>query len=180
MRILPLPDYGAAIATRIRTPKKLPHLNAKGEAHMVDVGDKPATARVAVAEAFIKMKRSTLALLEGAALEKGDALAVARIAGIAAAKKTPDLIPLAHPILLSHVSVELRPVKKDSGVHIEARVETTGPTGVEMEALTAVSAAALAIYDMAKKHDRGMVIERVQLSFKSGGKSGTYQRARAR
>lgn len=176
MLILPLPDYGGGIATR----KTLPHLNAKGEAHMVDVGDKPATKRVAIAEAFVKMKRSTLALLESASLEKGDALAVARIAGIAAAKKTPDLIPLAHPILLSHVSVELHPVKKDSGVRIEARVETTGPTGVEMEALTAAAAAALSIYDMAKKHDRGMVIERVQLLFKSGGKSGTYQRGSRR
>ena len=118
---------------------------------MVDVGEKPATKRVAVAEAFVRMKPSTLALLESNALEKGDALAVARIAGIAAAKKTPDLIPLAHPILLTHVSVEIEPVKKDSGVRIEARVETTGPTGVEMEALVAATAAALSIYDMAKK-----------------------------
>lgn len=145
---------------------------------MVDVGDKPATKRVAIAEAFVKMKKETLELLTTHALEKGDALAVARIAGIAAAKKTPELIPLAHPILLTHVSVEIDPVPKDSGVRIEARVETTGPTGVEMEALTCAAAAALSIYDMAKKHDRGMVIERIQLLMKSGGRSGTYERKR--
>ena len=159
-----------------RSKKDLPHLDARGQAHMVDVGDKAATKRVAVAEAFVRMKPATLALLQSSALEKGDAFAVARIAGIAAAKKTSDLIPLCHPINLTHVSVEVQPVKKDSGVRIEARAETTGPTGVEMEALTAATAAALSIYDMAKKHDRGMVIERVMLLLKTGGKSGTYRR----
>jgi cyclic pyranopterin monophosphate synthase len=154
----------------------LPHLDARGKARMVDVGDKPSTKRTAIAEAFVKMKPETLELLETSALEKGDAFAVARIAGIAAAKKTPDLIPLAHPIALTHVSVEVEPVHKDSGVRVEARVETTGPTGVEMEAMTAAAAAALSIYDMAKKHDRGMVIERLQLLLKSGGRSGTYRR----
>lgn len=145
---------------------------------MVDVGDKPATKRVAIAEAFVKMQKTTLELLQNNALEKGDALAVARIAGIAAAKKTPDLIPLAHPITLTHVSVEVTPVPKDRSVRIEARVETTGPTGVEMEALTSALAAALSIYDMAKKHDRGMVIEGAKLLLKEGGRSGTYQRRR--
>jgi cyclic pyranopterin phosphate synthase len=154
----------------------LPHLDARGRARMVDVGDKPSTKRTAIAEAFVRMKPETLELLESSALEKGDAFAVARIAGIAAAKKTPDLIPLAHPIALTHVSVEIEPVKKASGVRIEARVETTGPTGVEMEAMTACAAAALSVYDMAKKHDRAMIIERVQLLLKTGGKSGTFRR----
>jgi cyclic pyranopterin phosphate synthase len=143
---------------------------------MVDVGEKPDTARVAIAEAFVRMKRETLALLKSAALEKGDAFGVARIAGIQAAKKAPELIPLAHPILLTHVSVQVEPVQNDSVVRIEARAETRGPTGVEMEALTAAAVAALALYDMGKKHDRGMVIERVQLLEKSGGASGTYRR----
>jgi cyclic pyranopterin phosphate synthase len=159
-------------------PKKkaLPHLDEKGAARMVDVGEKPATKRVAIAEAFVRMKKTTLDLLSASALEKGDAFAVARIAAIQAAKRTPDLIPLAHPLQLTHVAVEIEPDPKNSGVRIETRVETTGPTGVEMEALTAAAAAALSIYDMAKKHDRGMVIERVQLLEKSGGQSGRYRR----
>ncbi|MCK6548034.1 cyclic pyranopterin monophosphate synthase MoaC [Myxococcota bacterium] len=143
---------------------------------MVDVGAKPATARRAIAEAFVRMRPDTVRLLADRALAKGDALAVARIAGIQAAKRTPDLIPLAHPLLLTHVAVELD--LEDDGVRIETRVETTSSTGVEMEALTAAAAAALSIYDMAKKHDREMVIERVQLLVKTGGQSGDYVRKR--
>jgi cyclic pyranopterin monophosphate synthase len=159
--------------------KDLPHLDERGAARMVDVGEKPATHRVAIAEAFVRMKAATLELLETAALEKGDAFAVARIAGIQGAKRTAELIPLAHPLALTHVAVEIVPDRKAGGVRIETRVETTGPTGVEMEALTAAASAALSIYDMAKKHDRGMVIERVQLLMKSGGRSGTYRRRRS-
>jgi cyclic pyranopterin phosphate synthase len=155
---------------------ELPHLDEKGAARMVDVGEKPATKRTAIAEAFVSMKAGTLRLLQSAALQKGDALAVARIAGISAAKKTADLIPLAHPLALTHVRVDVEPAK--AGVRIEAEVHTTGPTGVEMEALTAASVAALSIYDMAKKHDRAMVIERVQLLLKEGGRSGRYERRR--
>lgn len=158
-----------------RTKKSaLPHLDAKGHAHMVDIGAKALTHRVAIAEAFVRMAPETLALLTSGGLKKGDALAVARIAGIAAAKRTPDLIPLAHPILISHVSVSVEPA--DGGVQIEARVETTGATGVEMEALVSASAAALALYDMCKAVERGIVIERVQLLRKEGGRSGLYER----
>jgi cyclic pyranopterin monophosphate synthase len=139
---------------------------------MVDIGKKAATHRVAVAEAFVRMSAKTLAAL--GELPKGDAFAVARIAGIQAAKKTPDLIPLAHPIPLTHVAVEVG--RQEEGVRIEARVETVGATGVEMEALVAASAAALAIYDMAKSLDRSMTIESVRLLHKSGGKSGTFDR----
>jgi cyclic pyranopterin phosphate synthase len=159
-----------------KATKKLPHLDAQGRAHMVDVGEKPATHRIAVAEAFVSMKPSTLALLEKGALEKGDALAVARIAGIQGAKRTSELVPLAHPLALTHVAVEVALNPKECGVRIEARAETTGPTGVEMEALTAAVCAALSIYDMAKKHDRGMEIGRVRLIEKSGGRSGTFRR----
>lgn len=143
---------------------------------MVDVGGKPDTRRVAVAEVFVRMKPETLALLESAALAKGDAFAVARIAGIQGAKRTAELIPLAHPLALTHVSVALEPRRDEGGVHVEVRVETVGPTGVEMEALTGAATAALALYDMAKKTDRGMVIERLQLRMKTGGASGTYER----
>jgi cyclic pyranopterin phosphate synthase len=141
---------------------------------MADVGRKAETKRVAVAEAFVRMKTATLKALESAVLEKGDAFAVARVAGILATKKTADLIPLAHPIAVTHVRVDVEPAK--GGVRIEAEAQTTGQTGVEMEALTAASVAALTIYDMAKKHDRGMVIERVRLLMKSGGRSGTFRR----
>jgi cyclic pyranopterin monophosphate synthase len=151
---------------------ELPHLDPRGRARMVDVGEKVDSHRIAVAEGWVRMAPETVRLLtEG---EKGDALAVARIAGISACKKTPDLIPLAHPILITHVSVDLEVLA--DGVRIEARVETHGKTGVEMEALTAVSVAALCIYDMVKKADRGTFIERIQLVSKSGGKTGTWQR----
>lgn len=141
---------------------------------MVDVGTKAETHRVAIAEAFVRLSAATLALVRNAELKKGDALAVARIGGIASAKKTPDLLPLAHPLLLSHVTVEVVP--EEEGVRITAQVETTGPTGVEMEALTAVSVAALNLYDMVKAHERGAVIERVRLLEKRGGRTGTWRR----
>lgn len=147
---------------------------------MVNVGDKKSTHRIASAEAFVRMKPATVKRLLDVTLAKGDALAVARIAGIAAAKKTADLILLAHPIALTHVAVVVRAMPEESGVHIEARVETVAPTGVELEALTAAATAALNIYDMAKKHDRGMVIEHIRLVMKSGGRSGTFRRKKPR
>lgn len=158
----------------------LPHLDERGHARMVDVGAKASTHRVAVAEAFIRMLPETLRRLEAGALAKGDALAVARIAGIQAAKKAWELIPLAHPIGLTHAAVDVSLEPERGGVRVETRVETVGTTGVEMEAMVAAATAALAIYDMAKAHDRGMVVERVQLVMKSGGKSGTYRRAERR
>jgi cyclic pyranopterin phosphate synthase len=156
--------------------KKLTHLDASGAAHMVDVGGKPATERRALARGFVRMGRDALEALEGDRLAKGDALAVARVAGIQAAKRTADWIPLCHPLALTHVRVDLTPNRDRGGVLIEAEVRTTGPTGVEMEALTAVSAAALTIYDMAKVLDRGMSIEQVELVEKSGGRSGDWVR----
>jgi cyclic pyranopterin phosphate synthase len=155
---------------------KLTHLNDAGEAHMVDVGAKPATAREAVAEGLIRMQAETLRLIVERGHKKGDVLAVARIAGIMAAKKTAELIPLCHPIALTRVEVELVPNTTTSAVHCRATAATTGPTGVEMEALTAVQIALLTIYDMCKAVDRGMTISDVQLVSKSGGKSGTWRR----
>lgn len=150
----------------------LTHFDAAGAAQMVDVSDKPATAREAVARGTVTMEPATLALLAAGAAQKGDVLGVARLAGIMAAKRTADLIPLCHPLALSKVSVDLTP---GSGqVEIEARVRTTGPTGVEMEALTAVSVAALTVYDMLKAVDRGMVIGDIRLVLKQGGKSGRF------
>lgn len=154
----------------------LPHLDHRGFARMVDVGTKPSTHRVAVAEAFIRMKPDTLRLLRDGSLYKGDAMSVARIAGIAGSKRTADLIPLAHPVALTHAAVDVALEPRNDGVRIETRVETRAQTGVELEALVAATTAALAIYDMAKSHDRGMVIEGVQLKLKSGGRSGTYSR----
>ena len=156
---------------------QLPHLDGEGRARMVDVGAKLPTHRVAVAEAFVKMDSSTLELLRIGGLYKGDAMTVARVAGIAASKRTADLIPLAHPVPLTHVAVDLSFEPENSGVRIEARTETKSVTGVELEALVAASTAAMAIYDMAKKHDRGMVIEGLQLLMKSGGRSGNFSRS---
>jgi len=150
------------------------HLDETGAAHMVDVGDKAATRRRAVARSVVKMKPSTAAAIADGDVKKGDVLAVARIAGIQAAKRTADIIPLCHPLLLSTVSVDLS--VGESSVTIEAVVETTGPTGVEMEALHACTAAALTIYDMCKALDRAMVITNVMLMEKSGGRSGDFQR----
>jgi cyclic pyranopterin phosphate synthase len=146
---------------------------------MVDVGDKPVTRRLAVAEASVLMRPATLRLIAKGALPKGDVLAVARLAGIMAAKRTADLIPLCHPLLLSHVDVQLTPRSGRGRVDIEASVRLEGRTGAEMEALTAVSVAALTIYDMCKAVDRDIEITAVRLVRKEGGKSGRYVRSAA-
>lgn len=153
----------------------LTHLNEKGEAHIVDIGDKAVTRRRAVAQARLSGEAGTIATILGGGLKKGDALAVARIAGIMAAKKTAELIPLCHPIPLTKVSVEIEGDSATS-ILILATAETTGQTGVEMEALTAASTAALTLYDMAKAIDRAMVISDLCLVEKSGGKSGDFRR----
>ena len=153
---------------------KLTHLDDKGRARMVDVGEKAATTRTAVAEGFISMSAATLDLVISGGAKKGDVLAAARIAGIMAAKKTSDLIPLCHPLALTKAAVDFAPGDKPAGLHIRAEVSVTGPTGVEMEALTAVSVAALTIYDMLKAADRGMEIGGVRLVSKTGGRSGDY------
>ena len=155
---------------------KLTHLDESGAARMVDVGQKSISERVAVAGARVVMQAETLELLERGNHKKGDVLAVARIAGIQAAKKCSDLIPLCHPLMLTSVELSLRPDSAGSCVHIEACCKVSGQTGVEMEALTAVSIAALTIYDMCKAVDRGMEIEGVCLLEKRGGKSGHWQR----
>ena len=151
------------------------HLDESGAAHMVDVGNKDATRRRAVARSVVAMEATTAAAIADGVLEKGDVLAVARIAGIQAAKRTADIIPLCHSLLLSKVAVDL--TVEESSVVIEAVVETTGPTGVEMEALHACTAAALTIYDMCKALDRAMVISDVMLIEKSGGRSGDFLRS---
>jgi cyclic pyranopterin phosphate synthase len=153
----------------------LTHFDEHGAARMVDVTDKAASDRRAVARGAVRMAPETLALVLGGTAGKGDVLAVARLAGIMAAKRTADLIPLCHPLALSKVTVELVPDAAASRVLIEAEVKTTGPTGVEMEALTAVSVAALTVYDMLKAVDRGMVIEEIRLALKEGGKSGRFE-----
>ncbi len=155
--------------------KKLTHLDEHGAARMVDVSAKPVTAREAVARGRVTMKAATLKLILDDGLKKGNALEVARLAGTMAAKKTADLIPLCHPLLISNVEVELRPDRKAKAVEVEARVKVSGPTGVEMEALTAVSVACLTLYDMAKAVDRSMTISDIRLTEKSGGKSGDYK-----
>jgi len=154
---------------------KLTHFDEGGRAHMVDVSDKAVTHRVAVARGEIVMAPETLALIAGGRAGKGDVLGVARLAGIMASKRTSDLIPLCHPLALSKVTVELTTDDTLPGVRIEATVKTTGQTGVEMEALTAVSVAALTVYDMVKAVDRGMVIGAVRLALKDGGKSGRFE-----
>ena len=156
--------------------EELPHLDGSGRARMVDVGGKLPTHRIAVAEVYVRMKPETLELLRQGALYKGDAISVARIAGIAASKKTADLIPLAHPVPLTHVAVDIDFDDAQNSVRIEARTETTSVTGVELEALVTASTAAMTIYDMAKKYDRAMVIDGLQLLLKSGGQSGNYLR----
>jgi cyclic pyranopterin monophosphate synthase len=156
---------------------KLTHLNESGEAHMVDVGAKPATAREAVAEGTIRMQPDTLRLIVAGGHKKGDVLAVARIAGIMAAKKTAELIPLCHPLALTRVEIELTPNETQSLVRCRAIAATNGPTGVEMEALTAVQIALLTIYDMCKAVDRSMTMTDIGLVSKTGGKSGAWRRA---
>ncbi|KQX42640.1 molybdenum cofactor biosynthesis protein MoaC [Devosia sp. Root436] len=153
----------------------LTHLNEKGEAHIVDIGDKAVTRRRAVAQARLLAQPETIAAIMGGGLKKGDALAVARVAGIMAAKKTSDLIPLCHPIPLTKVEVEIE-ADGEGAILIHATAETTGQTGVEMEALLAASTAALTLYDMAKAIDRAMVISELCLLEKSGGKSGDFTR----
>ena len=152
----------------------LTHFDERGNARMVDVGDQDVTERVATAKASIVMQPATLALIRDKKAAKGDVLAVAQLAGIMAAKKTSDLIPLCHPLALSAVQVTLTLDEKRNAVDIEATCKLKGMTGVEMEALTAASVAALTVYDMCKAVDRGMVIEQVKLLHKSGGKSGTF------
>jgi cyclic pyranopterin phosphate synthase len=156
--------------------QRLTHLDAKGQAHIVDIGEKAITRRRAVAQARLLGEADTIATIMGGTLKKGDALAVARIAGIMAAKKTSELIPLCHPIPLTKVSVEIER-DGDGAILILATAETTGQTGVEMEALVAASTAALTLYDMAKAIDRAMVISDLCLVEKSGGKSGDFTRA---
>ncbi|MDD0839415.1 cyclic pyranopterin monophosphate synthase MoaC [Curvibacter sp. HBC61] len=154
----------------------LTHFDEHGQAHMVDVGAKDHTRRVAVAQGSILMEAATLALILSGSAKKGDVLGIARIAGIQGAKKTSDLIPLCHPIALTRVAVDFEPLPNDQGcgVRCTARTECTGPTGVEMEALTAVQVALLTIYDMCKAADRGMTITNVRLLEKQGGKSGHF------
>ncbi|WP_417724951.1 cyclic pyranopterin monophosphate synthase MoaC [Salipiger sp.] len=153
----------------------LTHFDAKGDAHMVDVSDKAVTSRVAVAAGWVKMAKETFDIITEGRARKGDVIGVARLAGIMGAKKTPELIPLCHPLPITKVSVDLIPDADLPGLRIEATVKTTGQTGVEMEALTAVSTAALTVYDMAKAVDKGMEIGGIRVLLKDGGKSGRYE-----
>jgi cyclic pyranopterin phosphate synthase len=156
--------------------RRLTHIDKSGAANMVDVGAKPISERIAIAEGAVKMARATLALIRSGNAKKGDVIATARLAGIMAAKRTHELIPLAHPLALTSVAVEITPDDALPGVRVRATAKVAGQTGVEMEALTAVSVACLTIYDMAKAVDRGMEITGVRLVEKRGGKSGTWKR----
>ncbi|MCR8547338.1 cyclic pyranopterin monophosphate synthase MoaC [Salipiger sp. P9] len=153
----------------------LTHFDAKGDAHMVDVSEKPVTARIARAEGWVRMAPQTFETITEGRAKKGDVIGVARLAGIMGAKKTPELIPLCHPLPVTKVAVELTPDPALPGLRIEATVKTTGQTGVEMEALTAVSTAALTVYDMAKAVDKEMEIGGIRVTLKDGGKSGRYE-----
>jgi cyclic pyranopterin phosphate synthase len=155
--------------------EELTHFDAQGRARMVDVGDKDVTDRVAIARGRVTMAPATLQKIRAGEIGKGDVLGVARLAGIMAAKRTHDLIPLCHPLPLAAIDIDLRANPDANAVEIEARVRTTGRTGVEMEALTAVSVTALTVYDMVKAIDRAMVLGEIRLVHKSGGKSGTYE-----
>ncbi|MEJ2030147.1 MAG: cyclic pyranopterin monophosphate synthase MoaC [Maritimibacter sp.] len=154
---------------------ELTHFDEAGQAHMVDVSAKPVTSREAVAEALVIMQPATLDLVKAGSAKKGDVLGVARLAGIMGAKKTSDLIPLCHPLPITRVAVDLEPDDALPGVRIRATVKTSGQTGVEMEALTAASTAALTVYDMLKAAEKAMRIEGIRLLSKTGGKSGTYE-----
>jgi len=156
---------------------KLTHFNQQGEAHMVDVGSKASTHRIAIAEGQISMQAETLTLIAEGKHKKGDVLGIARVAGIMAAKKTAELIPLCHPISLTHVEIKLEIRESKNHVYCQVKTETIEQTGVEMEALTAVQVSLLTIYDMCKAVDRGMCISGVQLLEKSGGKSGAWRRS---
>ncbi|MBY6152318.1 cyclic pyranopterin monophosphate synthase MoaC [Vannielia litorea] len=153
----------------------LTHFDAEGRAHMVDVSDKAVTSRIAVAEAHVKMSPETLEMVQQGSAKKGDVLGVARLAGIMAAKRTPDLIPLCHPLPITKVAVELEADVDLPGIRIAATVKTTGQTGVEMEALTAASVAGLTVYDMLKAVDKAMEIGGLRVLLKDGGKSGRYE-----
>lgn len=154
---------------------KLSHLNERGEAHMVDVSDKSVTRRTAIAEGFVAMRSETLALIEAGEAKKGDVLATARIAGIMAAKKTSELIPLCHPLAITKVTVDFTVRRDPPGIHVTAAVRVAGQTGVEMEALTAVSVTCLTIYDMLKAADKAMRFDGIRLIEKTGGRSGIYR-----
>ena len=158
-----------------RSVKKLTHFDTRGAVHMVDVGAKPATHRVAVASGRITMQPGTLKTIAAGRAKKGDVLGVARLAAIQAAKRTADLIPLAHPLAISRVAVDFELERRPPAVRIGVRVECRGPTGVEMEALTGAAVGLLTVYDMVKAVDRGMTIGDIRLVFKAGGKSGTYR-----
>jgi cyclic pyranopterin monophosphate synthase len=158
---------------------QLTHLNARGEAHMVDVSDKAVTSRSATAEGFVAMQAETLAHIREGVAKKGDVLATARIAGIMAAKKTHELIPLCHPLAITKATVDFELEDRPAGVRVRATVKVGGQTGVEMEALTAVSVACLTIYDMLKAVEKSMRIEGIHLVEKTGGKSGAYRAARS-
>lgn len=160
--------------------KKLTHLDSQGRARMVDVSQKETTERTARARGYVKMREETLSLISAGRIQKGDVIAVARIAGVMAAKKTSDLIPLCHPLQISAVEIDLIPEPDTSRIRIEASVTVSAQTGVEMEALTAVSAAALTIYDMCKAVDRDMTISEIMLVEKRGGRSGHYRRSELR
>ncbi len=152
----------------------LSHLDAQGQAHMVDVGDKAETSRMAIAEGCVVMQRETLAIVRAGDAKKGDVLGTARLAGIMAAKRSHELIPLCHPLLITKIAVDLAIDEALPGIRVRAEVKVKGQTGVEMEALTAVSVACLTVYDMVKAADRGMRIEGIKLLHKSGGKSGSF------
>ena len=153
----------------------LTHFDSDGQAHMVDVSDKDITQRTAVAVGWVKMLPETLAVIKAGNSKKGDVIGVARLAGIMGAKKTPDLIPLCHPLPLSKVAIEIEPDAKLPGLQIKSTVRTTGRTGVEMEALTAVSVSALTVHDMVKAIDKGVEIGGIRVALKEGGKSGRYE-----
>ena len=153
----------------------LTHFDAEGHAHMVDVGDKPVTDRIATARGWVKMSPQTLDLIVKGTAKKGDVLGVARLAGIMGAKRTADLIPLCHPLPITKVSLDLVPDDSLPGVRLEATVKTSGQTGVEMEALTAATTAALTVYDMLKAADRAMELGGIHVALKDGGKSGRYE-----
>lgn len=176
--MMPSPQKRFAPLSMPTPASPLTHFDAQGQAHMVDVGAKAATHRVAVATGRIEMQPETLALIESGTAKKGDVLGIARIAGIMAAKKTSDLIPLCHPLMLTRVAIEFESCGASghciTGISCVATVETVGPTGVEMEALTAVQVTLLTIYDMCKALDRGMVISDVKVREKRGGKSGHF------
>lgn len=156
--------------------KRLSHVDRRGRARMVDISDKGETKREAVARGVITMQPETLRMIQQGSLPKGDVLAAARLAGVMAAKRVPDLIPLCHPLLLTSAEIEFTPVERAGRLDIESRVRITGRTGAEMEALTAVAVAALTVYDMCKAVDKAMIIGSIRLVAKKGGKSGTYRR----